>query len=83
MYTSAHNVLNYQYYVNGIPFVNAETGQRTFYMPVFEDSQSQFSKANIEKNIAAIEGLGYSVIQVPTNAYKIHGGIHCLFNVIT
>ncbi len=81
--TSTDNAINFQYYVNGIPFINKYTGQRVFYMPVFATSQTQVNKANINRNIAAIEKLKYEVIKVNTNADKIHGGIHCLFNVIS
>ncbi len=81
--TSAQNVSDYQYYVNGIPFIHAETGQHTFYMPVFASSDSPQNKSNINKNVAAIKELGYNVVQIPTAADSINGGLHCLVNVIT
>ena len=36
----------------------------------------------IRKNISMLESLGYTVCCVPTQAYKLTGGIHCLVNVL-
>ena len=80
--TSIHNLLNYQSYVNGIPYVDALTGQKTYLMPVYPTDQTEYEKELIRKNTLALEALGYRVIHVPTNANKIKGGIHCLANVI-
>ena len=79
---SAHNVSNYQYYVNGIPYVDARTGERVYLMPVFPSSQTEFELELIKRNTDRFQSLGYRVVHVPTNADKIHGGIHCLVNVV-
>lgn len=80
--TSTHNVLNYQFYVNGIPYADSVTGQKTFLMPIYPSSQTEYEKELIGKNTEILERLGYSVIHVPSNANKFYGGIHCLANVI-
>ncbi len=80
--TSTHNIVNYQYYVNGIQYVDARTRQRTYLMPVFPSSQTQFEEKLVKKNAAAFESLGYNVVHIPTKADNIHGGIHCLANVV-
>ncbi len=80
--TSVHNVLNYQYYVNAVPYVDAGTGQTTLLMPVFPSAHTQFEKELVKKNTAAFESLGYKVVHVPSNADKFNGGIHCLVNVL-
>ena len=80
--TSVDNILNHQYYVNAIPYVDAVTGKRTLLMPVFSKGKNQLDKELISKNTAAFESLGYKVVHVPTKADKINGGIHCLLNVL-
>lgn len=80
--TSTQNVLNHQYHVNAIPYIDAETGQRTLLMPVFPATQTQFERELVKRNIAAFESIGYEVVPVPTKAYKLNGGIHCLVNVL-
>jgi agmatine/peptidylarginine deiminase len=80
--TSIHNVLNHQYYVNAIPYIDAKTGQRTLLMPVFSSNETQFEKELVKKNTATFESLGYKVVHVPSEADKLNGGIHCLVNVL-
>lgn len=80
--TSAQNVLRCQHYVNAIPYVDVETGQRTLLMPTYLSAQTDFDKSLISKNTAVFESLGYKVIHVPTRADELRGGIHCLLNVI-
>lgn len=80
--TSIHNILNYQYYVNGIPYVDAVTGRKTFLMPIYPSYQNEYEKELIRKNTTSLETLGYRVIHVPSTANKFYGGIHCLANVI-
>lgn len=80
--TSIHNVVNYQYYVNGVPYVDAITGQKTFIMPVYPSNQTEFEKELISKNIFSLEKLGYRVVPVPSKANELYGGIHCLSNVL-
>lgn len=80
--TSIHNVLNHQYYVNAIPYIDAKTGQRTLLMPVFSSNETQFERKLVKKNTATFESLGYKVVHVPSEADKLNGGIHCLVNVL-
>ena len=75
------NLLHYQHYVNAIPYIDVETGQKTLLMPVFS-KQMNFQKELEKRNIASFESVGYEVITVPTNADQIKGGIHCLVNVL-
>ena len=75
------NLLRCQHYINAIPYIDAKTGQKTLFMPIFPE-QSDFDKEVVRKNTAAFETLGYSVITVPTEAGRIKGGIHCLVNVL-
>ena len=80
--TSSKNVLRCQHYVNAIPYVDAETNQRTVLMPIYRSAQTDFDKTLIRNNTAAFESLGYKVVHVPTMADELRGGIHCLVNVI-
>lgn len=80
--TSVGNLLQCQHYVNAIPYVDAETGDRVILMPVFPSAQTDFDKGIINKNTAAFTSLGYNVIHVPTRADELRGGIHCLVNVV-
>ena len=75
------NLLRCQHYVNAIPYIDAETGQKTLFMPVFS-RQTDFGKEILRRNTASFEAAGYKVINVPTKADKIKGGIHCLLNVL-
>ncbi len=77
--TPVDNVLQYQHYVNAIPYVDAKTGTRTLLMPVFpETDDGQI----VRRNAAKFQQLGYCVVPVPTTAYRLTGGIHCLVNVL-
>ncbi len=80
--TLIHNVFNYQYYLNAVPYIDAETGQRTLLMPVFPSTQRQFEKDLVKKNTVGFESLGYKVVCVPGKADKFNGGIHCFVNVL-
>ncbi len=80
--TSIHNVVNYQYYVNGVPYVDAITGQKTFIMPVYPSNQTEFEKELVRNNILTFEKLGYQVVPAPSKANELYGGIHCLSNVL-
>ncbi len=75
------NLLRCQHYVNAIPYIDAETDQKTILMPVFSE-QTDFDKELVRRNTASFEALGYKVISVPTKADKLKGGIHCLINVL-
>lgn len=80
--TTVQNVLHYQHYVNAIPFVERESGKRTILLPSFPDATTEQDRAVVQKNTKTLESLGYSVIHVPTRAYELTGGIHCLINVL-
>ncbi len=80
--TSVHNILNRQFYVNAIPYIDSKTGQKVLLMPVFPSNQTTFEKELVKKNTATFESLGYKVVQVSTKADKLNGGIHCLINVL-
>lgn len=80
--TSVRNLVNHQHYVNAIPYIDAETGQRTLLMPIFSSTQTHFEKELVKKNTAIFKSLGYQVVHIPTESYNINGGIHCLVNVL-
>ncbi len=80
--TSVNNILNHQYYVNAIPYVDSITGRRTILVPIFSSHQTKLEEQLEMKNTAVFESLGYKVIHVRTNADAINGGIHCLINVL-
>lgn len=78
--TSVANLLQHQYYINAIPFINAVDGQRTILMPFFADELVLDELA--VKNKELFESLGFRVIPIHSDAYTRNGGIHCLVNVI-
>ena len=80
--STVSNALKYQHYVNAIPYVDKTTGQKSVLMPVFPETQTQLDQQVVSKNVKTLESLGYSVVCVPTQAYKLTGGIHCLVNVL-
>ncbi len=80
--TSVYNALNYQYYVNGIPYIDAKTKQKTYLMPIFPSNAGKFEKGLVKKNTVLFESLGYKVIPVPSKVDKINGGLHCMVNVL-
>jgi len=51
-------------------------------MPVFPSTQTDFEAKLVKMNVTAFESLGYNVVQVPTQADRINGGVHCLVNVL-
>jgi hypothetical protein len=77
--TPVENVLRYQHYVNAIPYVDGRTGRRTLLMPVFPATGD---KRVVLRNTERFQALGYQVVLVPTSAYRLTGGIHCLVNVL-
>lgn len=77
------DVLNYRYYVNGVPYINKKANRREFLIPHFNSSGEKGNREVYERNVSAIEALGYRVIPVHTHANKRHGGIHCMVNVIS
>ena len=78
---TVENLQRYQNYVNAIPYVDAQTQQKTLLMPTFS-GQTDLDKEIVEKNIETFESLGYRVITVGTDADQGKGGIHCLVNVL-
>lgn len=80
--TSPTNVRNHQYYANGIPYRDAETNQKTLMMPVFPTTETRVERALVRKNREAFESIGYKVIEVPSRAERLNGGLHCLINVL-
>ena len=51
--TSVGNVLGYQHYVNMIPYVHRETGQRAVLMPVFARATSAYDRSLIDRKLTA------------------------------
>ena len=82
MDVTVENVLNYQHYVNAIPYVDKHSGQKTVLMPVFPAAMGKQDQQLIRKNTRTLESLGYAVVCVPTRANELTGGIHCLVNVL-
>ncbi len=80
--TSVQNVLRCQHYVNAIPYVDAESGQKTLLMPVYRSARTDLDKELIDGNTAVFESFGYEVVHVQTSADELRGGIHCLINVL-
>ncbi len=79
--TSVHNVLRSEYYVNAIPYIDRETGEKRLLMPVFEAIIRSDTEV-LAENIKRIQTLDYEVVPVPTRAGRLKGGIHCLVNVL-
>lgn len=77
--TPVENVLRFQYYVNAIPYVDSSTGTRALLMPVFPTTDDE---QIVVRNTEKFQQLGYHVVHVPTSAYRLTGGIHCLVNVL-
>lgn len=82
MYVSVDDVLNYRYYVNGVPYMNSTTGAKEFLIPLFRGSKTGINSDIYQENINTLKALGYKVIPVPTKANDHHGGIHCMMNVV-
>jgi len=80
--TPVDNVLQYQHYVNAIPYVDDRTEDRVMLFPVFSSESVAQPEGFLERNIARLEATGYRVTTVPTHAYELTGGIHCLVNVV-
>lgn len=80
--TSINGVLNHQFYINSIPYIDKMTGQRMLLMPVSTQKPAADEKALISKNISAFNSVGYDVVIVPSESTDFNGGIHCLINVI-
>ncbi|NQV23840.1 MAG: hypothetical protein HQ518_05670 [Rhodopirellula sp.] len=80
--TPVQNVLRYQHYVNAIPYVDDRTNERVMLFPVFPSDPDVPQDQALMRNIARLEATGYRVVKVPTRAYELTGGIHCLVNVL-
>ena len=80
--TPAMDLLAHRYPVNGIPYTDPDTENRTFLMPVYSSPAPPSPPPSLERNCSALERHGYRVILVPTTADKNYGGIHCLAHVI-
>jgi len=79
--TTIDNIRSFEYYANGIPYLNAETGRQHYYMPEFSGSTSA-DKRIMQENASRISKLDYKVSFVKTNANSINGGLHCLYNIV-
>lgn len=81
MEISIDNLRSSQFYVNGLPYKDTLTGQYGYYIPVFKGSSNHpddMAKANIKR----LEKAGYNVTAIKSSAYKLDGGLHCLYNVM-
>ncbi len=76
------NIMNCQHYINAIPYMDWRTGEKTLLMPVYSSQHTELDQKLIDENIAAFETLDYRVVEIPTDADQLNGGIHCLINVI-
>lgn len=79
---TAHNLRQYQHYVNAIPYRDKHTDEKKILMPVFKNAQSQEDKRIIAMNGTRLSQLGYTVTHVMTEAHTQKGGLHCLLNVV-
>jgi hypothetical protein len=77
------DVLDYRYYVNGVPYINRRTKQREFLFPMFKSSLRSPGRDIYLNNIKKLEKLGYRVLPVYTESNRRHGGLHCMVNVIS
>ncbi len=80
--TSINNIVNHQHYVNAIPYINKHTGKKEILVPRFIYNTSPFENKLFKKNVQTYRSLDYHVIQTPTTADRINGGLHCLANVL-
>lgn len=79
---TSHSLLNFRHNANTIPYVDAETNRRILLMPKFISDGESLEKLVAENNKKTFESIGYTVVPIPTKAYNLKGGIHCLVNVI-
>ncbi|MBN1292913.1 MAG: agmatine deiminase family protein [Candidatus Latescibacteria bacterium] len=79
--TPVHNILRQEYYVNAIPFIDAETGEKKILLPVY-DTRIKSDKEILENNINKFTSLGYRIIPVTMKENILRGGLHCMINVI-
>ena len=79
--TPVHNILRQEYYVNAVPFIDAETGEKKILLPVYK-TKSNSDTETLEKNVKKFTSLGYQVIPVTMKENKLRGGLHCMINVI-
>ncbi len=80
--TSQDNIINHEFFVNSIPYINKKTGKRKMLMPVPYRPMNSLEEKMVRNNILAFESVGYDVITVPSQSTSLRGGIHCLINVI-
>jgi len=80
--TSINGVLQHQFYINSIPYIDKMTGQKILLMPVSNEKHTADEKTLIKKNISVFKSIGYNVMTVPSDSTAFNGGIHCLINVI-
>ncbi len=80
--TTVADVLDYRHHTNAVAYIDRHTQQRTLLMPVYPGNDSADGRRLVEKNIAAFESVGYTVVEVPTTANELYGGIHCMLNVL-
>jgi len=79
--TPVHNIVRQEYYVNAVPFIDAETGEKKILMPVFE-ARIKSNTEILAENIKKLTSLGYQVIPVMIKENNLMGGLHCMVNVL-
>lgn len=78
--TTVEHVLARQFFVNAVAYTDKNTRQKTILMPVFGGGKEH--RDFEEKNKNVFEKLGYQVVPVKSQSYRLNGGIHCLLNVL-
>lgn len=76
------NLRSSQFYVNGLPYKDPATGHYGYYIPVFEGSGGEADGGLAKANIGRLKEVGYKVTAIESSAYKLDGGLHCLYNVM-
>ncbi|RMG46948.1 MAG: hypothetical protein D6718_04640 [Acidobacteria bacterium] len=71
---SGADLAAYRHPLNAVPYTDAETGRRTLLLPRFPGGAA-FDPAPFAE-------AGYRVVEVPTAASDLKGGVHCLVNVL-
>lgn len=68
--------------VNGIPYRDAETGDRVYLMPRWKDRTPTEAEIR-ERNAERIAALGFRVVPVDSKFYTGGGNLHCAANALT
>jgi len=83
LWTGARDLKTRRSCANAIPFVHAETGQKTILVPSPQTPRgADKTRALFLRNKTSLESVGYRVVPVGSPSTPWRGGPHCLINVL-